>query len=459
MVTREKMVEAFGEEALRRFDVEHLLQEGLSEANARMMSEVGLPVRADLAFSTSTEEPGPGDLVVFRTGNGEVPVLILGATPNGGAMRYFLDIPRGIVGLLSFDGEPQAEQINSSLEMFLTFLVHLRKRQTAAMDDGSEDLGRHTEELRHTWGELDPIALANAEAWWSMVLDALADRTFLTEARALLEQRRAETGATSDESTHAEPSASSGSVESPVVGGAEPGSARARFEVALGRLREDGLEIVDADRFAAEPERRGLVSVPAKLDGFFAEDGGLVEDVPMSWRDVLPSRIQSVFAGVGLVVRVPEQRPDDEDDDDLDFDAAMEALRAAAEGRTAPEEGVVTCLATDRSSDLCRIVAVLDRLRAHGYVAEPDLWPVSSGAWQQVQERTAAGEPTRAVFWITQEHTRCFDDRGDLVEDLHLQWAGDRDLIAITLADTGLAVQTPDEDWTAFLLRRPVGRQ
>ena len=77
------------------------------------------------------------------------------------------------------------------------------------------------------------------------------------------------------------------------------------------------------------------------------------------------------------------------------------------------------------------------RLVARGYVAEPDLWPTSSGGWQTVHDLTPAGEPPRALFWTTQAHTSCFDARGDLVDDLALEWAGDRDLIAAITARPG----------------------
>jgi hypothetical protein len=362
-------------------------------------------------------------------------------------MRYFLDLRSGVVGLLSLDGEPQAEQVNSSLEAFAEFLYRLRLRQRA-LNGESEDARAYTEELWRTLKELDPVAFGDAEAWWSMVLDTLMDRGVIDEARAFLQQRRAEV---------ADPPAAPG------------GSQREGFGRALGRLEGEGWRIVDAGRYAAEGETSGLLSPPADLDDHFASDGSLVKDVAIAWRGGIPSNIQSAFARQGLVVSIPGQGDRDDEDALLDLDteelgrqadAAMDALFAAVHGLNKPEEGVVTCLATGRSSDLCEIVRAFDRLAEHGYLAEPDLWPTASGAWQQVHDATGAGEPPRAVFWTTQAHASCFDARGDLVDELALQWAGDRDLIAEVLAGTGLAVKTPPNDSMAFLIgagQRPPG--
>ncbi|TDC00165.1 hypothetical protein E1267_35510 [Nonomuraea longispora] len=240
-----------------------------------------------------------------------------------------------------------------------------------------------------------------------------------------------------------------------------PGSApRERFDQALGRLKDEGWQIVDAGRFAADTGTSGLLSLPADLAEHFAPGGALVKDVAISWRGGLTSRIQSVFAREALVLSVPGQAEQDDDLDallDLDADElgrkadeAMEELFAVVHGLNSPQEGFVTCLAGDEvSSDLCRIVRAFDRLAEHGYFAEPDLWPTVSGAWQHVHE---AGALARAVFWTTQAHTSCFDPRGDLVDQLTLQWAGDRDLIAELLRSTGLAVQAPEDENTVFLL-------
>ncbi|MET8005384.1 SUKH-4 family immunity protein [Nonomuraea glycinis] len=399
MVTHEELVEAFGDDGLLLMDPARLHGTGVSAADTHLLCQVGLPVRVDPAFTTLvTGEPAVGSLVEFRAGA----VLVLGGTPGDAGMRYFLDPRSGAVGLLTFDDEPHAEQVNSSLGHFVEFLLRL----------GSATV----EELK----ALDPGAFGDAEAWWPMVL-----------VRRITERR----------------------------------ADRDRFERALGRLADEGWQIVDAERFAADTGTSGLLS-PAVGD-HFTPDGALVKDVALAWRGGLSSRIQSLFAWEGLVLSVPGQAERHADHDALlemdadelseQADAAMDALFAAVHGLAKAEEGIVTCLATDRASDLCRIVGVFGRLVARGYVAEPDLWPTSSGGWQTVHDLTPAGEPPRALFWTTQAHTSCFDARGDLVDDLALEWAGDRDLIAAILAETGLVVRVPETADSAFLLR-PAGR-
>ncbi|MFD1936919.1 MULTISPECIES: SUKH-4 family immunity protein [Nonomuraea] len=451
MVTREQMIKAFGDEGLLLMDGEWCRETGLSDEDARILCEVGLPVRADLAFTTSVaDEPRVGSLVVFRTGGGDVDVLTLGGTSGDTGMRYFLDIGNGVVGLLSFDDEPQAEKVNSSLEHFVEFLYRLRLRQQELNGESPDVAKPYTEKLWLSLKELDPDAFRGAESWWSMVMDTLMDRGFIAETRAFLAQRRAEVaGAPSGQAT------APASVPS-------HRSHREGFDQALSRLEDEGWQIVDAERFASATETSGLLSPPADLADHFAPDGALVKDVTIAWRGGLPSRIQSVFAREALVLSVPWQADQGDDDALMDMDAdelsrqadaAMDALFAAVHGLNKPEEGIVTCLATDRPSDLCRIVRAFDRLAAHGYLAEPDLWPTSSGGWQQVHDVTRAGEPPKAVFWTTQAHTSCFDARGDLVDVLALQWAGDRELIAEVLADTGLVVEKPGHEGVTFLLR------
>ncbi|MFI6741582.1 SUKH-4 family immunity protein [Nonomuraea sp. NPDC050451] len=450
MVTHEEMVEAFGDEGLLLMDVEQCREKGLSEEDVRILSEVGLPVRADQAFTTFiADEPRVGSLVVFRTPGGDLNVLTLGGTSGDSGMRYFLDIRSGVVGLLSMDETPQAEKVNSSLANFVEFLYRLRLRQQALNGESQEAGKEYTEKLWLSLKELDPVAFDDAEAWWSMVMDTLMSRNLISETRAFLEQRRAEVADTLSKLIEFEEAVP------------PRGTQREGFDRALSRLEHEGWQIVDAQRFASDTETSGLLSPCAD---HFTPDGALADDVPLAWRGGLPSNIQAAFAREGLVVSVPGQAGQEDDYDALlemdadelakHSDALMDSLIASVHGLNKPEEGVVTCLAADRSSDLCRISAAFDRLAAHGYLAEPDLWPTASGAWQQVHEAAAAaGQPPRAVFWTTQSHTTSFDTYGDLVDELVLQWAGDRELIAQALAGTGLEVEVPEHESTAFLLR------
>ncbi|MEU6078369.1 ribosomal protein L7/L12 [Micromonospora sp. NPDC047074] len=235
---------------------------------------------------------------------------------------------------------------------------------------------------------------------------------------------------------------------------------REDFDRALDRLGAEGWQVVDAERFESDTESSGLLSPPSGLAEHFGPNGVLAEDVILRWRGCVPSMIQSAFAREGLVVSVPGQGAEnydallDMDKDELsrEYEASLKALLAAVHGTNKPEEGAVTCLATGRSSDLCRITEAFDRLVEHGYIAEPALWPTTSGCWEHVHNQTKDGQSRKAVFWNTQSHEDCFDHRGDLVGELHVHWAGNRDLIAEILADTGLAVKVPKNEGTTFLL-------
>lgn len=462
MVAHEDMIEAFGAEGLLLLDDDQLRAIGLSESDTQILSTVGLPIRADQAFTVlAPDEPAVGAPVVFRTGQDEdeVAVLILGGPSGGSEMRYFLDPRNGVVGLLSLEGAPQAETVNSSVENFVEFLYRLRVRQQAMLDEASDDGRReYTEKLWSSLCELDPRAFDSAESWWSMVLDTLLDRTYIIETRALLQQRRAETA---DLSNADLPPLFERVSENRL-------SDRDRFDRALGRLQEEGAEVVSPEDLASDGQGRyGLLAPPADLADRFDTDGALRTDIAISWQGMLTARIQGVFACAGLVLWVSEQASSAKNEVDgligLDADElrkharnAMDRLVAAANGSDAPGGGTVICLSSGGPSDLCRLAAAFGRLGRHGYLAEPALWPTVSGAWEQVRVRAEDGEIAGAVFWTNPQHEACFDARGDLVDELAIQWVGDRDLIARTLAGTGLHVTTPDSTDTTFLVR-PAG--
>ncbi|MEU6714121.1 SUKH-4 family immunity protein [Nonomuraea sp. NPDC046802] len=193
MVTHEEMVEAFGTDGILLMDAHRLREIGVSDEDARILCEVGLPVRSDEAFTTLLEdEPSVGSVIVFKTSKGDFDVLVLGGTAERWGMRYFLDLGKGHVGLLSLGEEPQTGRANTSLAVFVEFLHRLRLRQEAVNGEEEDVSRRHTERLRLSLEELDPRALGSAESWWSMVMDNLMKRDFIEETRAFLQQRRAE---------------------------------------------------------------------------------------------------------------------------------------------------------------------------------------------------------------------------------------------------------------------------
>ncbi|MFW5416382.1 ribosomal protein L7/L12 [Nocardiopsis sp. CNT-189] len=227
---------------------------------------------------------------------------------------------------------------------------------------------------------------------------------------------------------------------------------RDAFDRALGRLSAGFWTVVDAERFESDTGTGGLLSLPGDLAGRFGPDGALLGDVAIRCRGGVAPMLQSAFAREGLVLALPERGPGDGGR----YAAAMAEPRAWEDGAVGPEEWTAVCPAGGRTSDLCRITGAFDRLAGHGYIAEPALWPTTSGCWEHVRGRTVDGRPPRAVFWNTQSHDACFDPRGDLADELYVHWAGDRDLIAEALAGTGLEVEVPGSEGHAFVVR-PVG--
>ncbi|MFD0538812.1 hypothetical protein ACFQY7_38870 [Actinomadura luteofluorescens] len=223
--------------------------------------------------------------------------------------------------------------------------------------------------------ELDPEAFDHPHCWWAMAV-----------ARLRREAARRERAHAPAES-HSE-----------------------SFDRALDRLEERGWRHVTGKEFASATGEYGLLTLPEDFSDAFSTEGALLRDVDVRWRGGLPSEIQSVFALEGLVIHVPEDEPEVDDD----YEAAMERLMAAVNDTEGPDEGTVTCPVPAETSDLCRIMRAFEDLTGKGYVAEPALWPTTSGCWQRVAERTQDAESPKAVFWNTQSHDDAFDTRGDL---------------------------------------------
>ncbi|SEG88779.1 SUKH-4 immunity protein [Nonomuraea solani] len=385
---------------------------GLSETDRVLLTETGLPRVAGGPFWADIPD-GPLGLFTVLPLDGDNRALILGGTGPDGDMLYFLDVREGVVVLLSQGERPEFEIVNTSLTAFAEFV---RRLGAYTRSERPADDKARLAEIAAGLERLDPEAFRHPHCWWALVV-AHHRREAARRERALAPAR----------------------------------SRREAFYRALDRLDEKGRRLVTDKEFASETGEYGLLTLPDDVPDAFSADGALLRDVDVRWRGGLESEIQSAFAWEGLVVHVPEDEPED---DDESFDAAMERLMAAANGPQEPGEGIVTCLAAAETSDLCRILRAFERLAAKGYVAEPALWPTTSGCWERVAERTADGEPPRAVFWNTQSHDSAFDTKGDLVGELYLGWAGDPEEIAAVLAGTELVVKTPEDEGTTFILAR-----
>lgn len=398
-------------------DVETGRELGLAEADLVLLTETGLPRVAGEHFCADIPDGTLGLFSVRPLGE-DNRALILGGVGADGDMLYFLDVNEGAVVLLALgDGDeaPQFEVVNTSLRAFVEFVGRLGAYVgMPPAERPAEDRARLAE-MAAALEALDPEAFKHPHSWWAMVV--------ARHRRAAARRERAYSPAAS----HSE-----------------------AFDRVLDRLDEGGWRHVSVRDFASATEESGLLALPDDFTDAFAADGSLIRDVEVSWRGGLATDIQSAFAWEGLVARVLEDKP--EMDDDEDFETAMERLRQAAYGPYEPNEGTATCLATTETSDLCRIVRAFERLAANGYVAEPALWPTTSGCWERVAERCEDMDELKAVFWNTQSHDTAFDARGDLIDELYLGWAGDRDEIAEALAGTGLAVKVPENEGTTFIL-------
>lgn len=225
-----------------------------------------------------------------------------------------------------------------------------------------------------------------------------------------------------------------------------------RFDRALDRLRKGGWRVTTDPDEQASPR----VLLPVDLHATFADAGAASPDPGFEWWGDAAT-LQMIFASEGLVVRVsPSGTQPSATGREAGVDSENEAEEdewgdGDAEDAWPSNSGTAVCLTTrGDDSDLCRIDQAFDRLRVLGYVAEGAFgWTASSG-WGDISPGPD-GE-TRAVFWTSQAHEDSFDDEGDLVSVLNLQWDGDPQVIAAALAGTGLAVTVPRGTHGTFVL-------
>jgi hypothetical protein len=130
--------------------------------------------------------------------------------------------------------------------------------------------------------------------------------------------------------------------------------------------------------------------------------------------------------------------------------------RHGLHGRTAPNgDGASVRLepetVVDRD-DLQRLSAALLTLAAAGAFAAGPLGRTSSEGWALAEEAAAEGT-VNVYFWNHQSHEAAIDLDGALVDDLHVQWAGDAELFGGAITDAGFAVKLPTSTSKTIVVR------
>lgn len=136
---------------------------GLEGENRRALVDVGLPRRAAPFFTAA--EPERVDLAgrsLVRVG-------------GDGATAVCVDAATGDVVSVSPDGRYPERFVNSDLAAFADFLTRVedaRRRLVAVPDDDAE---RAVDALASQLRARDPRALADPDAWWSVVVEQIRD--------------------------------------------------------------------------------------------------------------------------------------------------------------------------------------------------------------------------------------------------------------------------------------------
>lgn len=181
VVTRAELVEGWSDQEIVTVAPELTSDIGLPGEARRFLSEVGLPRQFPYYF-TSVGHHKQDPAVDVADG-----VSMIGPYPwRGGELLRLGSDYGGYVCLEGGTGHvihlphdpPDATEpafINSSVEAYVAFLLRIRLRQLAG---GLDELGDEELEARaHVFGgalrELDPPALADEEAYWSVVVEQM----------------------------------------------------------------------------------------------------------------------------------------------------------------------------------------------------------------------------------------------------------------------------------------------
>ncbi|MGV9566059.1 SUKH-4 family immunity protein [Streptomyces sp. NPDC003480] len=173
MATHDEMTELFGADHVVTLARSVADERGLSESDAEVLCDVGLPEFVDVLFTLDTAEEGPDPFTVVpvAAGGEETRILVLGGPSDDPAMRYCLDMERGYVILMSFDEEPRAEIVNRTLADLVEFLYRFALRTKHLEHAAPQDRRPYTDKLVEYLRARDRFAFAQPDSWWSMVFE------------------------------------------------------------------------------------------------------------------------------------------------------------------------------------------------------------------------------------------------------------------------------------------------
>ncbi|MFJ1756707.1 SUKH-4 family immunity protein [Kitasatospora sp. NPDC088134] len=176
MATYAELAELFSPAGIVRMPKETALASGIPEQEARLLTEVGVPVFVDVLFTVEVKgDPLAYTLVPIAAEDDGVTVLALGGPTDAEQLRYCLDLDNGYVILLGLGEEPTAEIVNRDLEAFVEFLYRYALRLKHVANATEQQAAEYTAKLREYLAARDPYAFAAPDSWWTMVFDALAE--------------------------------------------------------------------------------------------------------------------------------------------------------------------------------------------------------------------------------------------------------------------------------------------
>lgn len=173
MATHDEMTELFGADRVVTLARPVAAERGLSEADANVLCDVGVPDFVDVLFTLDTSDGGPDPFTVVpvAAGGEQTRILVLGGPTDDPSMRYCLDMERGYVILMSFGEEPQAEIVNRTLVDFVEFLYRFVLRARHLEHAAPQDRSPYTKQLVEYLRTRDRYAFAQPDSWWSMVFE------------------------------------------------------------------------------------------------------------------------------------------------------------------------------------------------------------------------------------------------------------------------------------------------
>lgn len=179
MITHEKVAHAWGEDLIQRATPSSVHKLPIPEATKSLLCRVGVPQRAEFLITFEIGNDGIQTLEEFsgsaveKLGKKAGHYWRIGS--DGGSQLCLDDERNGAVVAVDPTGAIETRFVNSNVESLLESLLAVRKYQADRPGIKQSEFIEIVNEIRNELSAIDANALADANNWWSLILEQMED--------------------------------------------------------------------------------------------------------------------------------------------------------------------------------------------------------------------------------------------------------------------------------------------